>query len=321
MPVIKDVMLKDSEILTEAENNQVLNYKEMEEEVTQMLNEAKRSSNSQNILEKYFRAIEKFPPLSREEEIELAIRAQNGDQEARSKLILSNLRFVITVAKSYINTGIPFADLISEGNIGLMTAVDRFDPHRGIHFISYAVWWIKQAILKYIAERSRLVRFPMNRTNELLKIERFINDYMAKHGTAPDSETISKNLGISKEDVELLLSRKSRDYVSFYSNVFDDSDVTFGEVFDVDSETPEEIAINNSIREEIRKIIDSLPEREREVIKYRFGFYGKEYSLKEVGEIMNLTKERIRQIENKALEKIKEIIKTKSPELIGTYSN
>jgi len=321
MPVIKDVMLKDSEILTEAEDNQVVNYKEMEEEVTQMLNEAKRSSNSQNILEKYFRAIEKFPPLSREEEIELAIRAQNGDQEARSKLILSNLRFVITVAKSYINTGIPFADLISEGNIGLMTAVDRFDPHRGIHFISYAVWWIKQAILKYIAERSRLVRFPMNRTNELLKIERFINDYMAKHGTAPDSETISKNLGISKEDVELLLSRKSRDYVSFYSNVFDDSDVTFGEVFDVDSETPEEIAINNSIREEIRKIIDSLPEREREVIKYRFGFYGKEYSLKEVGEIMNLTKERIRQIENKALEKIKEIIKTKSPELIGTYSN
>jgi RNA polymerase primary sigma factor len=321
MPVVKDVMLEDSEILTEAENNQVVNYKEMEEEVTQMLNEAKRSSNSQNILEKYFRAIEKFPPLSREEEIELAIRAQNGDQEARSKLILSNLRFVITVAKNYINTGIPFADLISEGNIGLMTAVDRFDPHRGIHFISYAVWWIKQAILKYIAERSRLVRFPMNRTNELLKIERFINDYIAKHGTAPDSETISKNLGISKEDVELLLSRKSRDYVSFYSNVFDDSDVTFGEVFDVDSETPEEIAINNSIREEIRKIIDSLPEREREVIKYRFGFYGKEYSLKEVGEIMNLTKERIRQIENKALEKIKEIIKTKSPELIGTYSN
>ena len=318
MPVVKDVMLEDSEILTEAENNQVVNYKEMEEEVTQMLNEAKRSSNSQNILEKYFRAIEKFPPLSREEEIELAIRAQNGDQEARSKLILSNLRFVITVAKSYINTGIPFADLISEGNVGLMTAVDRFDPHRGIHFISYAVWWIKQAILKYIAERSRLVRFPMNRTNELLKIERFINDYMAKHGTAPDSETISKNLGISKEDVELLLSRKSRDYVSFYSNVFDDSDVTFGEVFDVDSETPEEIAINNSIREEIRKIIDSLPEREREVIKYRFGFYGKEYSLKEVGEIMNLTKERIRQIENKALEKIKEIIKTKSPELIDT---
>jgi len=318
MPVAKDVMLEDSEILTEAENNQVVNYKEMEEEVTQMLNEAKRSSNSQNILEKYFRSIEKFPPLSREEEIELAIRAQNGDQEARSKLILSNLRFVITVAKNYINTGIPFADLISEGNIGLMTAVDRFDPHRGIHFISYAVWWIKQAILKYIAERSRLVRFPMNRTNELLKIERFINDYIAKHGTAPDSETISKNLGISKEDVELLLSRKSRDYVSFYSNVFDDSDVTFGEVFDVDSETPEEIAINNSIREEIRKIIDSLPEREREVIKYRFGFYGKEYSLKEVGEIMNLTKERIRQIENKALEKIKEIIKTKSPELIGT---
>jgi RNA polymerase primary sigma factor len=321
MSVVKDVMLEDSEILTEAENNQVVNYKEMEEEVTQMLNEAKRSSNSQNILEKYFRAIEKFPPLSREEEIELAIRAQNGDQEARSKLILSNLRFVITVAKNYINTGIPFADLISEGNIGLMTAVDRFDPHRGIHFISYAVWWIKQAILKYIAERSRLVRFPMNRTNELLKIERFINDYIAKHGTAPDSKTISKNLGISKEDVELLLSRKSRDYVSFYSNVFDDSDVTFGEVFDVDSETPEEIAINNSIREEIRKIIDSLPEREREVIKYRFGFYGKEYSLKEVGEIMNLTKERIRQIENKALEKIKEIIKTKSPELIGTYSN
>jgi len=313
----------DQNIIYTEETKNFNDYKLLENEVTEILNEAKRYSNNENVLERYFKAVEKFPLLTREEEIELFLKAKNGDQTSRLKLILSNLRFVITVAKNYVNTGIPLADLISEGNIGLMTAVDRFDTTRGIHFISYAVWWIKQSILKYISERSRLVRFPMNRTNELLKIERFINDHLSKNGVAPDSDIISKNLGISKKDVELLLSRKSRDYISFDSNVFDDSDVTFGEVFDVedDSSDPEELVINNSVKEELLKVIDSLPEREKEVIKYRFGFYGKEYSLKEVGEIMNLTKERIRQIENKAIERMREIIKNKSPELYDVYPN
>ncbi|MCX8029122.1 MAG: RNA polymerase sigma factor RpoD/SigA [Brevinematales bacterium] len=292
----------------------------IQEELSKMLDNARcNATNAENIVLKYFKAVEKFPLLTREEEVELAKRASNGDKEARSRLILSNLRFVVSVAKNYINTGIPIADLISEGNVGLMIAVDKFDYRRGLHFISYAVWWIKQSILKYISERSRLVRFPMNRTNELLKIEKFIREYEAENGKTPSVETISKELNIKEKDVQILLNRKSKNYISFDSNAFEDNDSTYDEFLNVESQTvehPEKTIMRNALTEEIRKIVDSLPEKEREIIKYRFGFYGKQYSLKEIGEIMGFTKERVRQIENRALERMKEIIKTKSPELL-----
>ncbi|MCS7298428.1 MAG: RNA polymerase sigma factor RpoD/SigA [Spirochaetia bacterium] len=292
----------------------------IQEDLTNILEEARHSSaNSENVVLKYFKAVEKFPLLKREEEIELAKRASEGDKEARAKLILSNLRFVVSVAKSYINTGIPIADLISEGNVGLIVAVDKFDYRRGLHFISYAVWWIKQSILKYISERSRLVRFPMNRTNELLKIEKFIKEYEMKNGSQPSVETISKELNIKEKDVQILLNRKSKSYVSFDDNVFDDNEATYGDILNIENQTvehPEKTIMRNALSEEIRSIVEALPEKEREVIKYRFGFYGKPYSLKEIGEIMGFTKERVRQIESRAIDRMKEIIKTRSPELL-----
>ncbi|MGC8767182.1 MAG: sigma-70 family RNA polymerase sigma factor [Brevinematia bacterium] len=294
-------------------------------DLTNILEEARKSvANGENLLIKYFKTVEKFPLLTREEEVELAKRAQEGDKEARAKLILANLRFVISVAKSYANTGIPLADLISEGNIGLINAVDRFDYKRGLHFISYAVWWIKQAILKYISERSRLVRFPMNRTNELIKIEKFIREYEAKNGKPPTVETIAKELGIKEDDVELLLDRKTQNYISFEEKVFENNDSTYDELLNVESQvvkSPEKLIMENALTEEVRNIIESLPDREREIIKFRYGFYGKQYSLKEIGEMMGFTKERIRQIENQALKKIKTIIESRSSELLEVSHN
>lgn len=294
-------------------------------EVNKLLDEARRSvANGENLLIKYFKTVEKFPLLTREEELELAKRASEGDKDARARLILANLRFVVSVAKNYINTGIPLADLISEGNIGLINAVDRFDYSRGLHFISYAVWWIKQAILKYISERSRLVRFPMNRTNELIKIEKFMKEYETKHGKLPSVETIAKELNMEEDDVELLINRKTQSYISFEDTVFDNNDSTYDELLNVETQVvknPEKVVMENALSEEVRSIIDSLPDKEKEIIKYRYGFYGKQYSLKEIGEIMGFTKERIRQIENKALERIRKIIENRFPEFLEINTN
>ncbi len=297
----------------------------VQEELNRMLEDARNNiQNSENVVLKYFKTVEKFPLLTREEEVELFKKVAQGDKEARAKIILSNLRFVVSIAKNYINTGIPIADLISEGNVGLMIAVDKFDYTRGLHFISYAVWWIKQAILKYISERSRLVRFPMNRTNELLKIEKFMREYESKYGETPSVETISRELNIKEKDVQILLNRRSKNYVSFDDTIYDDNEATYDEFLNIEDQTvenPEKTIMKNAITEEVRKIVESLPEKEREIIKYRYGFYGKPLSLKEIGEIMGLTKERVRQIENRALERMKEIIKNKSPELIETNFN
>lgn len=300
-------------------------YTKIFEELNGMLEEARNNStNSENVVLKYFKTVEKFPLLTREEEVELAKRASEGDKEARDKLILSNLRFVVSVAKNYVSTGIPIADLISEGNVGLIVAVDKFDYRKGLHFISYAVWWIKQSILKFISERSRLVRFPMNRTNELLKIERFMREYEAKNREQPSVETIAKSLSLKEKDVQILLNRRSKEYISFEDSVYGDSDSTYADIISVEDqviENPEKTVLRNAVIEEIRKIVESLPEKEREIIKHRYGFYGKPLSLKEIGEIMGLTKERVRQIESRAIERMKEIIKTRSPELLEVNFN
>ncbi len=289
-----------------------------------VVKESRKNQDSENVLVHYFKLAEKIPLLSREEETKLAKLAKEGNKEARNKLILSNLRFVIKVAKSYYNSEIPLSDLIGEGILGLLVAVDKFDYTKGWHFISYAVWWIKQAILKYIAERSRVARFPMNRINEILKIERFVREFELENGRYPSIEEISKATDIKKEDVEILMNRKSRDYISFYDKAFNDSDVTYSDILNVEDQiisTPDEIVLQNSINEEIRKVIDLLSEKEREVIKHRYGFYGRNYSLKEVGEKFNITKERVRQIENKALEKLKEIISSRSSDILPVSRN
>ncbi|MGD8114125.1 MAG: sigma-70 family RNA polymerase sigma factor, partial [Sphaerochaetaceae bacterium] len=175
----------------------------------------------ENILSMYLKEINRIPLLTREEENELAKKAAQGDQAARNKMVESNLRFVVNVAKKYQNQGLPLIDLINEGNIGLMNAIEKYDVERGYHFISYAVWWIRQAILKAICEKSRTVRLPLNRANELLQIQKMQRELLHENGEDPTAEEISKELGMNAQLVDDLLSI-SREMVSLDAPVFGD---------------------------------------------------------------------------------------------------
>jgi RNA polymerase primary sigma factor len=264
------------------------------------------ASQDENVLSMYLGEINQIPLLSREEEEACARAAAKGDPAAKNKLIKANLRFVVNVAKKYQNQGLPLMDLISEGNIGLMNAIEKYDVDRGYHFISYAVWWIRQAILKAICEKSRMIRLPLNRANELVQIEKARKELQNMKGTEPDSDDIGRFLNMDAKHVESLVNI-ARDLVSLDTPVFTEKDSTLlGEfVEDSDYKSPDETVMEHSLREEINSVLKTLTEKESEIIQYRFGLNGRlPMSLKEVGDRFKLTKERIRQIEKKAIKRL-----------------
>jgi RNA polymerase primary sigma factor len=267
----------------------------------------KAVSEDENILSIYLKEINSIPLLTRQEEDRYARLAGKGDKLAKEKLIRANLRFVVNVAKKYQNQGLPLPDLISEGNIGLMNAIEKFDVNRGYHFISYAVWWIKQAILKAICEKSRMIRLPLNRANELVQIEKARKELQNSRGTEPETKEIADFLDMEKEHVESLLSI-SRELVSLETPVFSEKDSTLLGEFVEDSEyrAPDDTIIEKSLKEEINEVLKTLTDKESEILQYRFGLNGKiPLSLKEVGDKFRLTKERIRQIEKKAIRRLR----------------
>jgi RNA polymerase primary sigma factor len=264
-------------------------------------------NDDENILSMYLKEIHRIPLLKREEEIDLARKAAQGDAPSIKRLVESNLRFVVNVAKKYQNQGLPLSDLINEGNIGLMNAIERYDVDKGYHFISYAVWWIRQAILKAICEKSRTIRLPLNRTNELLQIQKAQKELTSLHGEEPELQEIAKLTQFDEKHIADLLNI-SRDLVSLETPVFADKNNSLLGDFIEDSDymSPEEEAMQSSLRSAINDVLDTLSEKESEIIQYRFGLNGKnQMSLKEIGDIYNLTKERIRQIEKKALERLR----------------
>lgn len=281
-------------------------------EVIKKMSEVKQVIYSENqessSLSYYLNEISKIPLLTREEEESLATLAKNGDKKAKEKLIRANLRFVVTVAKKYRNRGIPLADLINEGNMGLITAIDKFEVERGFHFISYAVWWIRQAILKAICERSRTIRLPLNRANELVQIEKAKRFMETRDNIEPTAEDIAKELSMDKDLVKHLLN-VSKETISLETPVYEDkktssciSDFITDEKFD----TPEEEIEKQSLHDAINKVLNTLTEKEKQIIEYRYGLNGnKSMSLKQIGEKYDLTKERIRQIEKKALVRLR----------------
>lgn len=269
-----------------------------------------------NILSMYLKEINQIPLLTPQEELVLAKRAQKGDEFARKRMIESNLRFVVNVAKKYQNQGMPLVDLINEGNIGLMTALEKFDPDKGYHFISYAVWWIRQSIMKAINEKSRAVRLPLNRTNELLQMHKAQRSLMKDLSTDdPSMEEIGTLTGFDPKHVSNLLSI-SRDLISLDAPVFTDGSASnIGDFIEDESQNPEQSLLDASLKEDVRSLLATLSDKERDIIELRFGLEGKTpMSLKEIGELYNLTKERIRQIEKKALERLRNPSKSKMVE-------
>jgi RNA polymerase primary sigma factor len=254
----------------------------------------------------YLKEINRIPLLTREEEDRHARAAATGDKRAKDMLVTSNLRFVVNVAKRYQNQGLPLVDLVSEGNIGLINAIERYDVDKGYHFISYAVWWIRQAILKAICEKSRMIRLPLNRANELVQIEKARKTLEGARTEDEEIREIARLLEMEPEHVADLVA-VSRDLVSLEAPVFDERDSsTVGDFVENSAYTsPEDYVVAQNLKDDINSVLETLSAKEREVIEFRFGLNGRRaMSLKEIGDRFSLTKERIRQIEKSALKRL-----------------
>ncbi len=257
-----------------------------------------------DVLSIYLKEINSIPLLTREEEIELSQKAKNGDKAARDKMIKANLRFVVRVAKKYQNHGLDLSDLISEGNIGLINAIEKFEPSRGYHFISYAVWWINQSILKAVSEKSRAIRLPLNRANELVRIEYASNLINGTLSESEEVEQIADMLNMPESKVRELLAI-SNGMVSLDAKVSaseNDNSVVGDYYEDETYARPEEHTVEVALKDDVDSLLKTLRPNEQKVIRLRYGLNGyKPMSLQEIGEECNLTKERVRQIEKKAI--------------------
>ncbi len=271
-----------------------------------MIYTEKSPYDDENILSIYLKEINKIDLLTREEENEYARKAANGDPVAIEKLIKANLRFVVNVAKKYQKQGLPLSDLINEGNIGLMNAIERYDVDKGYHFISYAVWWIRQAILKAICEKSRMIRLPLNRANELVQIQKASKALQSEKGEDAAIREIAEATNMTDEHVVDLMNI-SRDLISLETPVYAEKGTSQLADFIEDEEykTPDDAAVENSLKADINSILATLTEKESKIIQYRYGLNGyMPLSLKDIGDKYNLTKERIRQIEKKAIKRL-----------------
>ena len=254
----------------------------------------------------YLEQINKIPLLERETENRLARSARNGDEKAKEKLIKANLRFVVSIAKKYQTSGISLLDLINEGTMGLIKAAENFDPDRGYHFISYAVWWIRQAIILAISQKTSLIRLPLNRTADMQKIERVHNKLENKLGREPTPSEIAEELDMDDEEIHHLRNI-SQDYISLDATYGDSDDTSIlSMVEDSRIESPDKKLLDESLHDALNSVLNTLTSSEREIIKMRFGLDGfKPMSLQQIGERFNLSKERIRQIEKKAIRRLR----------------
>ena len=254
----------------------------------------------------YLKEIGNVPLLSTEEEIELAKRVEEGDEAAKKKLTEANLRLVVSIAKKYVGRGMPFLDLIQEGNMGLMKAVDKFDYSKGYTFSTYATWWIRQAITRGIADTGRTIRVPVHMVETINKTLRMTRTLLQELGREPTPEEVADRLNVPVSRVREVL-KISRDPVSLDTPIGEEDDSHLGDFIEDDSAlSPADSAAFSMLREELNTALESLTDRERQVVELRFGLRdGRARTLEEVGREFNVTRERIRQIEAKALRKLR----------------
>ncbi|MBD3258662.1 sigma-70 family RNA polymerase sigma factor [candidate division GN15 bacterium] len=264
-------------------------------------------------LDLYLREIGETPLITAEEEVRLARKIKQGDKKALEKLTRANLRFVVSVAKQYQNQGLSLADLINEGNIGLIKAAKRFDETRGFKFISYAVWWIRQAILQALAEQSRIVRLPLNRVGTLHKIGKISSRLEQGLGRVPSPEEIAKELELSEGEVADTL-KISNSHLSLDAPFSVSEDNSLIDILEDEFQpSPDEALLSSSLRVEIEKALDTLTPREAEVINLYFGLNGeKALTLEEIGARFSLTRERVRQIKEKAIRRLRHASRSRS---------
>ena len=254
----------------------------------------------------YMRDISRYTPLSSKEEAALAIRIRRGDRAALNRLVKSNLRFVISVARTYKNQGVPLGDLISEGNIGLIRAAHKFDEKKNFRFISYAVWWIRQAILQALARQSRLMKVPLNRVGIIYQVGKVRERLEQRHGRAPETREIARE-GKMREDVVLGLTQVAQSHMSLDHPILNDGRHSVMDTLEADeSYSPETEIVEDSFKAALEQSLDVLGNREREVIRLYFGLGGEpELTLDEAGRRLGITRERVRQLRDRALDRLR----------------
>lgn len=252
----------------------------------------------------YLNDIRKHDILTKEEEQDLLIKAKSGDEQAKQQLILSNLRLVVNIAKNYSNKGLGFIDLISEGNFGLIHAIDKFDYTKGYRFSTYAVWWIKQAITKAIISKGREIRIPSYKHDILNKVNKFIMGYITEHSSYPSIDSIAAGTGLEEKKIQKVML-EFQDMLSLNASIGDDIYLE-DTISQADEESLENQVLGEIAREEINAILGLLKPREKDILTLRYGLFGQEiHTLEEVGKKFNITRERVRQIEKKTLDKLR----------------
>lgn len=302
---------EEDELDEEDEDEDEEDDEEEDSEETSSQVERKKSFDS---MKAYLQEIGAVDRLSPEEEIEIGRRAAQGDPEAKEIMINANLRLVVAMARKFLNRGLSYQDLIQEGNIGLMRAVEKFDPDKGFRFSTYATWWIRQSLTRAIADQSRDIRIPVHTTEQIYKIKKIQRELFQEFNREPTPKEIAEKIpGMDATKVSDLLS-VSQDTISLESPTGDEEDSTLGDfIKDESIKGPEDVFKSEVLKEQIDKVLKELPEREESIVRMRFGLdgTGTVKTLDEVGKIYGITKERVRQIENKAMRRLKMIIKTK----------
>jgi len=273
----------------------------------------KQVTNRETVsLDKYLHEIGKVELLTTEEEVNLARKLKEGDKAALDQLVKANLRFVVSVSKQYQNQGLSLPDLINEGNLGLIKAAKRFDETRGFKFISYAVWWIRQAILQALAEQARIVKLPLNKIGSINKVNRAFTELEQKFEREPSIEELSEVLELAPDDIKEALKSSNR-HISMDAPISQDEESTMYDVLlSNESPSPDRGLLNDSLRKEIERALATLTPREASIIRLYFGLNGKHpHTLEEIGEELDLTRERVRQIKEKAIKRLKQTTRSK----------